>query len=274
GERQIVGTVKNAVVDGASRRGLSVAVNPDRPDVLLDVRLRDGVLTVSIDLAGRPMHLRGYRGDGGLAPMKENLAAALVMLCRHQSRTEPLLDPMAGSGTIAIEAAAMGLGCPVWVQPRVAACERMVSLMSASPPVAQPLFSDARPLVFANDNDPRSVDACRNHVRRAGMVPYVQCTSGDFQNIEYKTIIRTCESRGIGTTGVILTNPPYGERLSNPELHALYRDFGSWCRQFAGWRAGILVANPDFEEMFGGKARIRKPLSNGPIRSTFLLYDL
>ncbi len=117
GARQVVGVVKNAVIDGAARQGISLAVDPDRPDVRLEARMHDDVITVSVDLGGRPMNQRGYRGERGTAPLRENLAAVLVMLARHDPRREILLDPMAGSGTSAIEAAAMARGLPVWVPP-------------------------------------------------------------------------------------------------------------------------------------------------------------
>ena len=278
GERQIVGTVKNAVIDGAARQGMTLIVDAKQPDALLDVRLREGVLTVSIDLGGRPMHQRGYRRDGGVAPLKENLGAAMVMLGRHQARTEPLVDPMAGSGTIAIEAAAMGCGSPVWIHPKSAKCESLAPFKTFSKSSAEPLFGDTRPLVFANELARDSAAACRDHVRRAGVEQFVRCSQGDFRNLDPQALIRECELRGMGSGGLILANPPYGERmgysLSSAELLTLYRDFGDWCRRFRGWRAGILAGNPDFEGSFGGKPRIRKPLSNSPIRSMFLLYDL
>ena len=278
GERQIVGTVKNAVIDGAARRRITVSVDAERPDVLIDVRLREGLLTVSIDLAGRPMHQRGYRREGGVAPLKENLASVLVMLGRHDARSEPLVDPMAGSGTIAIESALMGRGVPVWVPPRSAACERMELLASHAKEQARSLFPDTQPLVFANEIDRDSAAACKEHVRRAGVASMVRCSHGDFRDLDPHAVLQACASRGMGATGLILTNPPYGERLGSAmgpsELYATYRDLGLWCREFRGWRAGILAGNEAFVECFGGKPRVQKPLSNGPIRSVFLLYEL
>jgi 23S rRNA G2445 N2-methylase RlmL len=114
GERQVVGAVKNALVAGAAARGLELRVDPDRPDVLIALRMHDDVVTVSIDLAGQALHQRGYRQEGGRAPLRENLAAILVMLSRFDARREILIDPMTGSGTIGIEAALMGRGEPLW----------------------------------------------------------------------------------------------------------------------------------------------------------------
>ena len=275
GERQIVGTVKNALIDGAAARGLRLHVNPDRPDLLFDVRLRDGAVGVSIDLAGRPMHHRGYRRTGGVAPLKENLAAVLVMLGRHQAREEPLIDPMCGSGTIAIEAAAMGRGAPVWVPPRRPACSALENLRKPTHQSHEPLFPDTRPVVIANDLEHGAFRACEAHVAHAGVKASVSCVHGDFRDLDTATVFARCKERRCSAKrGLILTNPPYGQRLSTPELAQLYRDLGRWCRKFHGWRAAFLVANDDFERAFGGRPRIKKPLTNGRIRSTFLLYDL
>lgn len=275
GERQIVGTVKNAILDGAAARGVKLHVAPEEPDLLMDVRLREGVLTISVDLAGRAMHMRGYRRAGGTAPLKENLAAVLVMLGRHHAQTEPLVDPMCGSGTIAIEAAAMGIGKPVWVPPRVPSCERLSVFKPACEQQVLPLFPNTRPLVFANEIDEATAGSCRDHVRRAGVQDYVQCMRGDFRGLDPTRIAARCREHGVSAAqGLILGNPPYGERLSPPELRELYRDLGRWCRQFRGWRAAFLVANPEFEPAFGGRARIKKPLTNARLRSTFLMYDL
>lgn len=271
GERQVVGTIKNAIIDGASKRNVTLHVDAASPDVLFDVRLREKTLSVSIDLAGRPMYQRGYRAAGGPAPLKENLAAVLVMLARHDARSEPLIDPMAGGGTIAIEAASMGPANPVWLPPRVPASGRLPCM---TPVEARPLFGDNRPFVIANEIDRDAFEACRDHVRRAGVGGGVEVLHGDFRALDVQTVAMLCQQHGHETrAGLILSNPPYGQRLAPPALQSLYRDLGRWCRQFDGWRAAFLVSNPSFEESFGGRPRIRKPLSNGPIRSMFLLYD-
>jgi 23S rRNA G2445 N2-methylase RlmL len=72
---------------------------------------------------------------------------------------------------------------------------------------------------------------------------------------------------------VILCNPPYGERLAPADLHEIYRDLGRFWRRFPGWRAAFLVANPQFETAFGRRARVKKPLNNGPLRGYFYLFD-
>jgi 23S rRNA G2445 N2-methylase RlmL len=275
GGRQVVGTVKNAIIDGAAQRGIELHVDADEPDVLFDVRLREGAISVSIDLAGRPMSQRGYRQTGGVAPLNESLAAVLVMLGRHQARTEPLIDPMAGSGTIAVEAASMGRANPVWIAPRKPACMRLPALREQFVNEPEPLFPDTQPLAIANEIDAEAFDSCRDHIIRAGVDPYVHAKHGDFRDLDTAKVEKICNAYKVSAdTGLILSNPPYGERLDSPELLTLYRDLGRWCRQFPGWRAAFIIANPEFERVFGGRPRIKKPLNNAQLKSMFLMYDL
>ena len=116
GERQIIGTVKNGLIEGAARQGLQVVLDPGSVDVVVAVRGDGSVLRISLDLAGRPMNQRGYRKTGGTAPLREDLAAVLLMLARYDPRRDVLIDPMAGSGTIAIEAACMAKALPVAIR--------------------------------------------------------------------------------------------------------------------------------------------------------------
>jgi 23S rRNA G2445 N2-methylase RlmL len=275
GGRQVVGVVKNAVIDGAARQGVRLAVDPDRPDVRLEARMHDDVITVSVDLGGRPMNQRGYRTERGTAPLRENLAAVLVMLARHDPRREILLDPMAGSGTIAIEAASMARGLPVWVPPREPAARTLPPFAEALGEKPTPLFGDTQPLVIAGEIDGKTLDMARANIARAGVREAIESWRCDFKEIDRPRIEEAAAKRGFaGARGVIVSNPPYGERLNPEEVTGLYREMGEWCRQFSGWRAAFLVANPEFEKAFGGRPRIKKPLSNGPLRGYFYLYDL
>jgi len=275
GERQVVGVVKNALIDGAARKGGRLSVDAANPDIRLVAAMHDDVITVSMDLAGRPMSQRGYRTEAGTAPLRENLAAVLVMLSRYDARREVLVDPMAGSGTIAIEAACMAQGRPVWVPPREPAAARHFRFAPLFQEKPQPLFGDTRPLVIANDVERKIHETCKVNVANAGMASLVETWRGDFRKIDAERVHKRGGEKGFDPgKGVILSNPPYGERLPRDQNLGLYRDLRSWCLQFRGWRAGFLVANPEFEGAFGGRARIKKPLRNGPLRGYFYLYDL
>ena len=289
GERQVVGTVKNALIDGARARGTRLEVDAEQPDLTFHVRsYEDGeehVLTVSIDLAGWPLHHRGYRTQSGEAPIREDLAAALVMLSRHDSRQECLVDPMAGAGTIIVEAAHMAQGKALWTSGRAPTAASHPLLKSAFVGLGKPLFADSKPALFAAEVDPETRAVLQTTLETAGVLPQVTIHDGDFR--EWDPALIQTQARQAGyESGVILTNPPYGARLNwtVDQLADLYRDLGNWCSHFPGYRAGFIVGEPNeedgvvrahlFQDQFGGRPRITKPLRNGPLRALFMLYDL
>lgn len=276
GERQVVGTIKNAWLDAAARQQLRVHVDPQAPDVVIAVRVDEGVTRVSIDLAGRAMNQRGYRRPQALAPLREDTAAALLMLARFDARTELLVDPMAGSGTIAIEAACMADARPIWVAPRAPLAPRLPALRDAFITPAPSLFADTRANVLANDHDASAIELLRQSMVGTQTTAAITTRVSDFRSLTPDVLTRTTRERGTNHERLlILSNPPYGERLDDdPDLLGLYRDLGRWCRQFRGQRAAFLVANPGFERAFGMEPRVKKPFRNGPLRAYFFLYEL
>lgn len=287
GERQIVGVVKNALIEGAARRGKTLRLDPERPDFTFHARSRldkEGVprLVLSLDLAGRPMHRRGYRSAAGEAPLREDLAANLVMLSRFDARHEVLIDPMAGSGTLAIEAGLMAAGKAVWMSGRKPDAHRLPMFEEHLEKLGQPLFADSSPGIFAAEVDEEVYSAMDRNLLTAGTSPLTTTFAGDFRDWDLAPQLE-------GKKGLILCNPPYGARLGANlrELRALYRDLGDWCRRFSGFRAAFIVGEPEadrdkregpsivwlFQENFGGEARVKKPIRNGPLHAQFLLYD-
>jgi 23S rRNA G2445 N2-methylase RlmL len=275
GERQVVGTVKNALIEAAALQGMHVSLEPDAPDIVFAVRGDEGVMRVSIDLAGRPMNQRGYRQERAQAPLREDLAAVLLMLARYDARSELLVDPMAGSGTIAIEAACMASARPVWVAPRRALLLGMPAFADVPPLGESPLFADTQPCVIASDVDPYMKPITEQAAQRAGVAESLHVLTSDFRALTPERIAELAGSAAAGRSrGLVISNPPYGERLDDPELERLYQDLGRFCARLPGWRAAFLVANRSFERAFGGRPRVKKPLSNGPLHGYFYLYDL
>jgi len=275
GERQVVGTVKNAWMDAAAQHGLRLRVDGERPDVVIAVRSDDGLTRVSIDLAGRAMNQRGYRHAPGLAPLREDTAAVLLMLARYDARSEVLIDPMAGSGTIAIEAACMAGARPIWLAPRGPLFPKLPAMREVSQQEAPPLFADTHARILANDHDPDAIALLRRSMVSAEVSASIETRNQDFRALTPEAIRRwQAEHGAVDRPGLILSNPPYGERLDDPDLLSLYRDLGRWCRQLRGFRAAFLVANLEFERAFGIAPRIKKPLRNGPLRAYFYMYDL
>jgi 23S rRNA G2445 N2-methylase RlmL len=273
GERQIVGTVKNALIDGAARRGVRLHVDPERAATRWIVRGGDGgELVVSIDLGGGSLSQRGWRRDAGEAPLREHLAAVLLMLCRFDARADALVDPMCGAGTIPIEALHAARATP---RPTPA----LAALGIARP--AAPLFPDAAPLVIGCDHDVAVLAAARDNARAAGVADEVTWQLADATRLDPGMIADIARERGrpAPAAGLLVANPPYGERLdaADAELDELYAALAATCRRFTGWRAGFLVGSPDFERAFDrvlGRPRIKKPLANANLRAYFYLYEL
>ncbi len=273
GERQVVGTVKNALVEGAEARGMRLQIDAENPDIEIAVRMHDSTISVSVDLGGGPMHKRGYRVEAGDAPLRENLAAVLLMLGRHDARKECLVDPMAGSGTIAIEAVLMARGASLWSSRRKPAYLRLPAFENFALRTTD-LFADSQPVVVASDIDIRAVEMIRANAEAAGVSESLHVVHADLRDLSPRVMAkRVGEAWSDKEPGLILSNPPYGERLAGGEV-ALYDDMGAWCEQYSGYRAGFLVGNAEFEEAFGARARVRKPVSNGSLRAYFHLYDL
>ncbi len=272
GPQQIRGTVKNGLIEGAAARGFALTLDPEDPDLLFSVRSVDESLVLSIDLGGQSLHARGYRTEGGSAPLRETLAAQMLILARWDPRHDPLLDPMAGSGTIAIEARAMAVGAPLWVGSRRPRLERNPALKNACPPkidnLSTELFPGTEPVIMASDMDPRATRAMERNMARAGFRDSIATRTTDF---------RLLSPSDVPDGGLLISNPPYGERLQEPggeeELLALYQALGSWFRTLGpAWRACFLVAHPDFEAAFGEQPVIKKPMHNGPLSGIFLTY--
>jgi 23S rRNA G2445 N2-methylase RlmL len=182
---------------------------------------------------------------------------------------------MCGSGTIPIEAALMARAEPLLPRPGapIVRIPALAGVRGTGP--KGPLFADAEPAIIGTELDARLAAAARRNAVAAGVAPRLDVQAGDFRGLGSANIRELAAARGRSAeAGVILSNPPYGERLADDDLARLYRDLGAWCRGLRGWRAGFLVANPAFEAAFGGRPRVKKPLANGPVRGYFLLYDL
>ena len=269
GERQVVGTVKNAIIEAARRRGARLHVDPDRPALRWVARLDDrGDVVVSIDLGGGSLSQRGWRREAGDAPLREHLAAVLLMLARFDPRRDVLVDPMCGSGTIPIEAVHAARATPRKA-PSLAA-------LGLDRPAEQ-LFADAKPIVIGCDHDLTVLAAARDNAKVAGVTADVTWQRGDIAGLTPEQIADIVRERGgEPTPGLLLSNPPYGERLDEADLRQLYTVIGETLLRFRGWRAGFIVGTPLFEEVLlriVGEPRIKKPLANANLRAYFYLWD-
>jgi 23S rRNA G2445 N2-methylase RlmL len=167
----------------------------------------------------------------------------------------------------------MAKALPVFVPPRRPLVLGMPEFRDLAPAGGEGLFADANPIILASDVNPGLAAVVREGAEAAGVAASVRVATSDFRDLSARQV-RTLSGADMLERGLIISNPPYGERMRPDELHELYADLGRFCAGFPGFRAAFLVANPDFEAAFGGRPRIKKPLSNGPLRGHFYLYDL
>lgn len=227
--------------------------------VVLRVLLRGEAdrFEVSVDTSGALLHLRGYRQDVTPAPLRETLAAALLLQAGFRG-DEPLCDPMCGSGTLLLEAALLAKRrAPGLASGRAFALQHWPGF---DPGLWRRLVDEARALerplprglIFGADRDPQAVQAALANARRAGLQDQVP--------IEVADVLRSRLPEG--PPGLVLCNPPYGRRLGGPELSRLYRGLGRFARSRPGWRLALLTTNPELAAQAGPLAA-RHRLRNG-----------
>jgi len=220
--------------------------------------LKDRVI-LALDTSGDGLHKRGYRRLTTAAPLKETLASALLYISRW-SEEKPLIDPFCGSGTIPIEAALMGLNIAPGINRRFDAMnwtEIDLKLWNESVEEARDLMQSGKKLrIYGYDIDSTAIETCRFHAKEAGV--------GEMLHFQVRDM-RQASSRF--EYGIVVTNPPYGDRLGNKNENAvLYRDMSKTFKTNLGtWSYFIITSDIDFEKHFGQKADRKRKLYNGGI---------
>lgn len=265
--------IKDGIADHLRERGLARPVVERTPDAArIQAVLRGNRLTVSLDLCGAPLHERGYRQDTGRAPLKENLAAALLAKLDWPRSGPALVDPCCGSGTLLIEGALMagdaapGLWRETWAHQALAWAEPDAWAQLRADALARRDAGLARlegPFL-GRDIDPRAVAVARENAARAGLADHIRIEQGDL------AACRPPPER----TGLLICNPPYGERLELTD-DALYRSLGDVLTgHFQGWRAGVLVGDAQFGKVMGLKASRVNTFYNGPLKCSLLSFEV
>ena len=272
--------VKDAVVDQLrTPSGRRPGVQLRGATLRLALHLVGGVATIFRDAAGRSLHQRGWRAGEVEAPLSEVLAAGILAIAgwwrpgdaAAPTTGEPLLDPLCGSGTLVIEAAtiAAGLAPGLWRARRRA--HGFFRFRDCDRPLADRLVAElearARPApatFAASDLDPRAVAAARACAEAAGVAAAIAIERRHFEEVE-----------PVGPAGLVVTNPPYGERLPLPRAAAFFRRLGDWLVQrCGGWRAAILAADTPAAQQLGLRPSRRIPLLNGPIACRLLEVEI
>ena len=235
------------------------------PRVSCEVALLNNLATLTIDTSGTGLHKRGYRTLAGRAPLKETLAAAMVMLSFWKPG-RPLVDPFCGTGTIPIEAVMIGRRMAPGINREFAA--------EAWPRVGPELWAAAReqarrralpelPLrIIGTDIDDEALSLARYHAKQAGVSGDIQFQHRDFVDLTNKR-----------SHGCVIGNPPYGERIGEKdEVQALYRAMPEVLRRLKTWSHYFLTSHPYFEELVGQPADRRRKLFNGRIECTYYQF--
>ncbi|QSX35169.1 bifunctional 23S rRNA (guanine(2069)-N(7))-methyltransferase RlmK/23S rRNA (guanine(2445)-N(2))-methyltransferase RlmL [Shewanella avicenniae] len=265
--------IKDAVVDRFRNAGLNRPnVERTNADIRIDAHYRHGQLTISLNLSGAPLHQRGYRHGTGEAPLKENLAAN--MLVRAQwDKTSTVFDPFCGSGTILIEAALMACDvAPGLLRPRYG-FEQWRRHDQAS---WTELLNDAKARAFVgkkhcqvkffgSDIDSRMVALAKRNAANAGVDHLIQFNAANVLSAAVPA-----------ESGLLISNPPYGERLGNVStLLQLYFQWGELLKQqFGGWRVALLCSEIELLSALKLKADRQLKMFNGPLECAFNLYTL
>jgi 23S rRNA (guanine2445-N2)-methyltransferase / 23S rRNA (guanine2069-N7)-methyltransferase len=268
--------VKDAIVDAFTRKNLPRPnVDKENPDVRVNVWLNKEVAYISLDLSGEGLHLRGYRDATGIAPIKETLAAAIVMRSGWQSGT-PMLDPMCGSGTLLIEAAmlatdrAPGLHRGHWGFNGWAQHDEVVwqEVKADAQTRARAGLAAYEAHFYGSDNDSRVIERARSNARRAGVA--------DLVTFEVKDVAKLSNPLPKGPYGTVISNPPYGERLdSEPALIALHNLLGRTMKaQFGGWNLSLFSASPELLSCLQLRAERQFKAKNGPLDCVQKNYHL
>ncbi len=267
---------KDAVVDWfRERTGERPSVDRQTPDVRINVYLYKNRARVSLDMAGSSLHRRNYRQQGGLAPLKENLAAALLLASDWPAMAKsraPMVDPMCGSGTFLIEAAMIAaniapgamrsyFGFLGWRQHDPALWQALIDEASAARQI------DNQPALAGYDIDAKAVAAARANVNAAGLESIIHIEQGDFF---------TEAPPLTGGPGLLMINPPYGERLEkNSEIGVFYSRLGRSVRSRAGnWKLSLFTGNPSLFHRTGLSRRVALECGNGGIDCRLFIADI
>lgn len=262
--------VKNAIVDQQRREsGQRSTIDAKNPDVLVNVHIQQDRCILSLDSSGASLHRRGYRQAMGSAPLKETLAAALLDMAQWDASL-PFLDPLCGSGTLPLEAGLKALNIAPGLFRQKFGFEsfpdfdRQLWHMMLTEAKNSRIHELKAP-IWGSDRDADVLTQAHSNAVRCGIEHQIQFTQTELASVEAPA-----------DSGMIICNPPYGERLGEAqELGALYKTLGDIFKQrFKGWTAFILTGNKELAKKVGLKASRRIPVYNGAIPCTLLKYEL
>ena len=246
----------------------------------LRVYIEKDMVSLLLDLSGEPLFRRGYRTEGGIAPLRETTAAALLLLSGWK-RKYPLYDPFCGSGTILAEAIMYAWDMAPGLCRNFAIGNLLIADTQAEATVRAEFrarINTGRTIrVAGSDEDPAAVKQAQSNLHRTLKLASLNITEEQQTAALPKVTplpMRNAHPSSSSPPGYIVTNPPYGKRLGDPAAsEQIYREMAALRGHFPGWKLAVITDHPGFESFFGTKADSCREMSNGPIPSYFYQYE-
>lgn len=235
------------------------------PKYTIEVSLLKDIATLTIDTSGEGLHKRGYRSRQGDAPIKETLAAAMILLS-YWNKDRVLFDPFCGSGTIPIEAAMIGKNIAPGLDRSFAAEEwprvKKEYWKEAKKEAFKVIDTQTKLHILGCDIDRKAILRARDNAANFGLEEDIAFFNKDFRDAELNN-----------EYGVVVTNPPYGERMSEKqEVEQLHRDLGLKFKELDTWSVYVITSDENFEKFYGKKASRKRKLYNGRIKVDYYQY--
>lgn len=266
--------VKDGIVDHFRRlNGSRPSVDKEHPQILIHAYLKQDEITVSFDLTGYSLHQRGYRTRAGMAPIKENVAAALLLRAKWPelaAQGYALHDPFCGSGTLVIEAAMMAAQvAPGLLRQDQSLCYWAQHQPSLWETLRAEALQQVKPIpmvLLGSDENPKAVELARFNAEQAGVAPLV----------EFKTLSLNELTSTVTEKGLLVCNPPYGERLGDAtQLVPIYQQLGKALHEhYQGWKAAVITSNPVLAKAIGLRSNKQYTLYNGALECKLYCFDV
>lgn len=260
--------VKDAIADYFMQRtGKRPSVSVANPDILINIHIAEDKCTVSLDSSGESLHKRGYRVAQTEAPLNEVLAAGMILKTGWKGECD-FIDPMCGSGTLLIEAAMIAMNIPPGIYRNGFAFEKWNDFDSE---LFDEIYNDDsgerefKHKIYGSDIQAKAIVIATENIKSAGVAKYIKLTTKPFQQYTHAP----------AENGILVTNPPYGERIKPDDLAGLYEMIGERLKHvFAGYTAWILSYKKECFNKLGLKHSQRIPLVNGSLECEFRKYEL
>ncbi len=260
--------VKDAIVDFFTQKtGTRPSVSTVNPDLLINIHIAHDRCTLSLDSSGESLHKRGYRVAQTEAPLNEVLAAGMIMKSGWKGESD-FVDPMCGSGTLLIEAAMIALNIPPGIYRKNFAFEKWNDF---DKDMFEELYNDDsnerefKHKIYGSDVSVKAISIATDNIESAGLLRYIDLDVKPIQKID----------KAPSAKGILITNPPYGERIKSDDIYSLYESIGERLKHvFTGYTAWVISSEKDLLHKIGLKPSYKEKLFNGAIECEYRKYEI